>query len=246
MNSYRAWLALRSTKAGARTPATPSSQTHRTRTVCTLNEGRGTHPGDTRDDDIDRAQPLALNEGRGTHPGDTIRQPQSASTCRLAQRRPGHAPRRHGLAPPATGIGVVRSTKAGARTPATRCRSLRRRQHLGRSTKAGARTPATHRRRLPASRRFRPAQRRPGHAPRRHDESSLRTNALRSPLNEGRGTHPGDTGVVHARKSVGAMSLNEGRGTHPGDTAATMATWAESAALNEGRGTHPGDTGRRG
>ncbi len=183
-----------------------------------LNEGRGTHPGDTAATTACEHASPTLNEGRGTHPGDT----GGSAHERDGRRR--------------------RSTKAGARTPAT---------HLGprvvfgdrqRSTKAGARTPATlgrwvfifsatavaQRRPGHAPRRHAPwptagtaaayvAQRRPGHAPRRHALSSGAAPPRARPLNEGRGTHPGDT-PRGRRGQSGLRPLNEGRGTHPGDT----------------------------
>ncbi len=109
----------------------------------------------------------ALNEGRGspaTRPGDG--DPRARMP---AQRRPGVEPRRH------RGVGHVvvhrvrRSTKAGGRTPATHARRVLARdvQRL-RSTKAGGRTPATRAISQPPSRRP-------------------------CPLNEGRGSNPGDT-----------------------------------------------------
>ena len=63
-----------------------------------------------------------LNEGRGTYPGDTpgspARRPRAPPG---AQRRPGHLPRRHPRPSPNAGDGLQppRSTKAGALTPAT-------------------------------------------------------------------------------------------------------------------------------
>ena len=68
------------------------------------------------------------------------------------------------------------------------------------------------------------------------------------PLNEGRGSHPGDTRPVV--NQVIAPALNEGRGSHPGDTPGdgrlTSTSHGDTIAtrlpLNEGRGSHPGDT----
>ena len=210
----------RSTKAGARTPATPP------------RSGRAA------------TSRISLNEGRGANPGDTPRRCASAASPRSAQRRPGREPRRHRFDPQDLHGGVERSTKAGARTPATPpfrhstsgCPMTLNegrganpgdtRQHRGyavgrlsRSTKAGARTPAT-----PGSVACTcgamPAQRRPGREPRRHDprrprrgghhprstKAGARTPATRSPSCAGR---------------RGSSSLNEGRGANPGDTATT-------------------------
>ena len=185
-----------------------------------------------------------------------------------AQRRPGHAPRRHSVPDMLLALAAQRSTKAGARTPATRVTSkLGPPYRCGRSTKAGARTPATlvrsGTRGLSADQRSTkagartPATLRPGHAAR----------ARRSALNEGRGTHPGDTcvraGIGHwtrlaqrrpghaprrhtragRRSGRAGAPLNEGRGTHPGDTSDAESRGAGARRpLNEGRGTHPGDT----
>ncbi len=159
----------RSTKAGARTPAThargtgeawpldcaqrrPGREPRRhgdplAPVVCRvapLNEGRGANPGDThRCSSASHSAHVPLNEGRGANPGDTH----------------GH----RGMAGPRR-----RSTKAGARTPATRLSGAGRVPGLGRSTKAGARTPAT----PPLAVKWFPdrcpAQRRPGREPRRH------------------------------------------------------------------------------
>ncbi len=136
--------ALRSTKAGAETPATHGKPGNSEMGAPTLNEGRGRDPGDTR--------------GSCGH----------WSTGSSAQRRPGPRPRRHpgrmeqrarvrprstkaGAETPATRPRVVggrrgphRSTKAGAETPATQRKVLVLRPSHGRSTKAGAETPATH------------------------------------------------------------------------------------------------------
>ena len=136
-------VAPRSTKAGARTPATPRPA------------GRG------------RRGCSALNEGRGANPGDTVLPAFTSATMYVAQRRPGREPRRHVGPSAAARSSTSRSTKAGARTPATLVPPVGRERRLRRSTKAGARTPAT----PSASRSARStgcAQRRPGREPRRH------------------------------------------------------------------------------
>ena len=183
----------RSTKAGARTPATRAKRCSRMRRGPALNEGRGTHPGDTMSVFPPHTDATALNEGRGTHPGDTraghadagwhvrstkagARTPATrrSALCSVApmsaQRRPGHAPRRH-LDDPLDRLGNVdlRSTKAGARTPATLLSDdADHTLPTERSTKAGARTPATLGLPVRWSKSSTGAQRRPGHAPRRH------------------------------------------------------------------------------
>ena len=136
-----------------------------------LNEGRGANPGDTRSarrggiDDVRRstkagartpatppigavgaAGARSLNEGRGANPGDTRSARKSAAPTHAAQRRPGREPRRHRASPGALRRRRPRSTKAGARTPATLTGTRRwAARTVARSTKAGARTPATRR-----------------------------------------------------------------------------------------------------
>ena len=135
----------RSTKAGAETPATPFTLTTYYRVCDDAQRRPGPRP---RRHDADRAA------GEGSD---------------RAQRRPGPRPRRHepvateavdlvvrstkaGAETPATPLSigsvrvnsVSRSTKAGAETPATLFGHLGARDLLDRSTKAGAETPATH------------------------------------------------------------------------------------------------------
>ena len=158
-----------------------------------LNEGRGANPGDTPRSPPGSPRAPALNEGRGANPGDTRSRAFSSFAPHTAQRRPGREPRRHtpsmnrnsvansslnegrGANPgdtvstvPLTTVTVNRSTKAGARTPATQGALEGRRGARLRSTKAGARTPAT-----PAVIRD--------------------VDRYLMALNEGRGANPGDT-----------------------------------------------------
>ena len=208
----------RSTKAGARTPATlsrPSACRTREWRFAQRRPGReprrhfssalllssvafaqrrpGREPRRHAPWRRDRRRPARpLNEGRGANPGDTRGSPHSGPMSTCAQRRPGREPRRHldrssahlhrrarstkaGARTPATPArgdadrhGLPRSTKAGARTPATRRRRPRPGPSSSRSTKAGARTPATHARRTGRWAIPRIAQRRPGREPRRH------------------------------------------------------------------------------
>ena len=183
----------RSTKAGVRIPATPAehrmlldpevgaqrrpgfeSRRHRRTSAwssiprTTLNEGRGSNPGDTLAAAVQpRLAPRStkagvripatrhgpercavpvppLNEGRGSNPGDTVGSSRIAAATVRAQRRPGFESRRH------------------------RVQFRFRDDHVVRSTKAGVRIPATPRRDTPCP-------------------------ALSRPLNEGRGSNPGDT-----------------------------------------------------
>ena len=168
----------RSTKAGARTPATPARPSRASGGRCSLNEGRGANPGDTgvarrghrrahvrstkagartpatqvgrRDARrarlprstkagartpatlrrCPRGRPCwtTLNEGRGANPGDTFVRCTHAPPCLPAQRRPGREPRRHVRPLHPRPALLARSTKAGARTPATLCIGSRRRE----------------------------------------------------------------------------------------------------------------------
>ena len=221
----------RSTKAGAFTPATPADAAGDAQGAAGAQRRPGRSP--------------RRHEGDDDGPTD--------SQC--AQRRPGRSPQRHPAGAVDRRLADVRSTKAGAFTPATPAsRGGVRAGQVLRSTKAGAFTPAT-RRRPPGG--------------------GLRCGSL----NEGRGVHPGDTHAVAtvchswSRRSTkaGAFTpatpaghsgdaLNEGRGVHPGDTrllddpplvaerstrrTPTVCDFAcrDLRTLNEGRGVHPGDT----
>ena len=181
-----------------------------------LNEGRSVNPGDTRRSPAGSPRRAALNEGRSVNPGDTSMIEPKVVHVTDAQRRPERQPRRHlgltatpiapwmrstkaGASTPATrrlvnppGVLDRRSTKAGASTPATPD-GVRPDGRCGRrSTKAGASTPATPLAPADLDELTIDAQRRPERQPRRH----LRTRpsaAPRSPLNEGRSVNPGDT-----------------------------------------------------
>ena len=186
----------RSTKAGARTPATQAGRRERGRRTCPLNEGRGTHPGDTRGPSRPRGPSGSLNEGRGTHPGDTRR--RRSGPCRY-----------------------------------------RRSLNEGRGTHPGDTTPM-----VPACASGWRAQRRPGHAPRRHVDTGPES-APRLDRSTKAGARTPATPLTLPRKPLIALTaLNEGRGTHPGDTPRGVPSSHVRSALNEGRGTHPGDTRR--
>ena len=76
----------RSTKAGVRTPATPSSSHQRLASPPSLNEGRGSNPGDTRPRwrrTLERH--TSLNEGRGSNPGDTANPIRESLPRKIAQ-----------------------------------------------------------------------------------------------------------------------------------------------------------------
>ena len=256
----------RSTKAGAFTPATPAQRVPAPAQLAPLNEGRGFHPGDTRTAARSCRRPTALNEGRGFHPGDTRhgrrtecrgpalnegrgfhpgdtmilgrtspRRSWSRSTKAgaftpatpepvavldgydCAQRRPGLSPRTTRAGARNLPRGPVRSTKAGAFTPATHRPGLAVHGVEHRSTKAGAFTPAT--------------------------PPSGWTRTIRgTPLNEGRGFHPGDT-----RRCLSSSKADVVAQRRPGlsprrHVSSAGSSGPSSGTLNEGRGFHPGDT----
>ena len=171
----------RSTKAGARTPATPPAGNvgyRSTAVLASLNEGRGANPGDTWRMRHDRMRPVRSTKAGARTPATRGATRSPVETLHVAQRRPGREPRRH------VRIGKARSSSSRARAlnegrGANPGDTLGRRRHGSRtshvslrSTKAGARTPATLVRCVRAVRRSSPS------------------------LNEGRGANPGDTSAT--------------------------------------------------
>ena len=111
---------LRSTKAGAGTPATPGPPPSDDGCMGrrSTKAGAGTPATRTsRGRSRDRSSPL--NEGRSRNSGDTIVCPASSYTSGGAQRRPEPELRRHRHATLVQEEALLRSTKAGAGTPAT-------------------------------------------------------------------------------------------------------------------------------
>ena len=233
-----------------------------------LNEGRGANPGDTWRKRLGvEPRPAPLNEGRGANPGDTPRAMPSSSPMTTAQRRPGREPRRHLAERAAVGRHTTRSTKAGARTPATRHRDGRPAAGGGRSTKAGARTPATRggtgpcsRRRIRAQRRpgreprrhvlasrswtqtIQTAQRRPGREPRRHMEKDIILEIiLYRSTKAGARTPATRAPGPHSIRRAGVRSTKAGART-PATPSLVGDALPIQTALNEGRGANPGDT----
>ncbi len=92
--------------------------------------------------------------------------------------------------------------------------------------------------------RRRPAQRRPGLSPRRHAPSgsnaNTRVDAQRRP-----GLSPRRHTAEFADRHRATAPLNEGRGSRPGDTRRRARTPTRGSTLNEGRGSRPGDTSSR-
>ena len=158
----------RSTKAGAETPATRRDPREGYRTSTTLNEGRGRDPGDTIGFGLPDAHYTTLNEGRGRDPGDTPPPYDGADDPLAAQRRPGPRPRRHASAAMLSACILAAQRRPGPRPRRHACAALDPDGPLHRSTKAGAETPATHSVRRTRGPISGSAQRRPGPRPRRH------------------------------------------------------------------------------
>ena len=205
---------LRSTKAGASTPATPGSGLCRPAKP-SLNEGRGINPGDTSKSMMPSRERLRSTKAGASTPATRIlRSPASAqqprstkagastpatpwSACGMvsfsisAQRRPGHQPRRH------------------AHDAAITLR------HRARSTKAGASTPAT--------------------------RASIRPAALRAgALNEGRGINPGDTSHSERQR----VALDPRRSTKAGASTPATRRKSHRRALRDPRAGTPATCAR--
>ena len=139
----------RSTKAGARTPATPGPVGSRSPCCPSAQRRPGREPRRHVQRRRGRQRRTSLNEGRGANPGDTHYYRFRFRLRFRAQRRPGREPRRH--------IGNDGESSEGCR----------------RSTKAGARTPATPPPVRVTSESSESAQRRPGREPRRHCSNGI-------------------------------------------------------------------------
>ena len=213
---------LRSTKAGARTPATPRCAAPPAAPPPALNEGRGANPGDTCPGCVCRWTRGPLNEGRGANPGDTTRRCRPAAVWRSLNEGRGANPgdtrpeRDTSLRPSALNEGrganpgdtavasaaaallTLRSTKAGARTPATHDADRLAAVAEDAQRRPG-REPRRHAPRSPPCRAISCAQRRPGREPRRHPDPPRAGGWRPAALNEGRGANPGDTGPLVPR-----------------------------------------------
>ena len=206
-----------------------------------------------------------LNEGRGANPGDTAGRVSPLSVSHSAQRRPGREPRRHARGCRAGDLRLARSTKAGARTPATldwlqdQARAICAQRRPGREPRRhpGGRTdprrrrfaqrrpgrePRRHPRCVNLIREMGDAQRRPGREPRRHSPGRPRAGrASGASLNEGRGANPGDTRSALPLRPAAPRSTKAGAQTPATPTTSGLSGWRRWS-LNEGRGANPGDT----
>ena len=209
----------------------------------------------------------ALNEGRSQDPGDTSFPTRRELTASSAQRRPEPRPRRHCSATGSVSRHGIRSTKAGAKTPATLYAFYEHHGLVVRSTKAGAKTPATpslQETKQQTTLRSTKAGAKTPATPRGRERTPRESDAL----NEGRSQDPGDT---HRRHN--SHCGRKRRSTKAGaKTPATPVVYSPRlpfckcaqrrpeprprrhitqapdgsgrlATLNEGRSQDPGDTG---
>ena len=212
---------LRSTKAGARTPATPAVRTYADSDFEPLNEGRGANPGDTTSAPVRAPSQTPAQRRPGREPRRHLELRRVlADDGSVAQRRPGREPRRHSARRrPAILVGV-RSTKAGARTPATPAARSRRCWITARAQRRPGREPRRHSTAATRSRlASRSAQRRPGREPRRHAHRGRGHVGGQDRSTKAGARTPATHGYLTRRQPC-AYSLNEGRGANPGDTPA--------------------------
>ena len=182
----------------------------------------------------------------GPRPGDHTIRTEPRDRFEHAQRRPGPRPRRHTPQVDVIVYQKLRSTKAGAETPATQGRYGALLFVLTRSTKAGAETPAT-RDVGPGTRAARLRSTKAG-----AETPATQVHAVAQVLDLPRSTKAG--AETPATPSVWALPFDRvlpaqrrpgprprRHWTPPRDRSST---WRP---LNEGRGRDPGDTrGRRG
>ena len=163
-------------------------------------------------------------------------------SSRFAQRRPERQPRLHVLHRSAVERAEVRSTKAGASTPATHEASASYQYAQVHAQRRPERQPRLH----PFSDEGTTgdpmrAQRRPERQPRLHDKTRAygltQTVAQRRPERQPR-LHPRAGWTLPTR----GKALNEGRSVNPGYTGLRAGARACRKTLNEGRSVNPGYT----
>ena len=157
-----------------------------------------------------------------------------------AQRRPGVEPRRHtfGSGAPRT-FSMTAQRRPGVEP--RRHLSLdgdRRAMTSHRSTKAGGRTPATLTVNEQTAAKVSAAQRRPGVEPRRH-ACSLMADPLSSIAQRRPGVEPRRHGYASQRMRRGCGPLNEGRGSNPGDTLDVPVLWPAAGGAQRRPGVEP-------
>ena len=178
-------------------------------------------------------------------PGPRPRQHASAASLsaapKAAQRRPGPRPRQHASPSASTWAGAGAQRRPGPRPRQHVRLMLLLVDDLLRSTKAGASTPAT-----PAHRPLRRYVPRPLNEGRGLDPGNTTGVSGTNPASRGAQRRPGPRPRQHARCSwcptKTAPALNEGRGLDPGNTPRAVPTATTSTPLNEGRGLDPGNT----
>ena len=193
-----------------------------------------------------------LNEGRSVNPGDTVSHPRPAfrRAWLTAQRRPERQPRLHVRWPCRPSRVLWRPLNEGRSVNpgyTTRCTILD--PHFGarlRSTKAGASTPATHAHLARPGNTPRScfAQRRPERQPRLHLRTSLVTgvwyDAQRRPERQPRLHERAQVFAAHRFASAQRRPERQPRLHHPLTMRHRMRR--DPAALNEGRSVNPGYT----
>ena len=184
-----------------------------------LNEGRGRDPGDTSNA---RAYIEGRLEDAQRRPGPRPRRHPfhalPAPTSSIAQRRPGPRPRRHEATRTSASATVAAQRRPGPRPRRHAGAVVPDRPHGLRSTKAGAETPATHAARTSLVGNTRPAQRRPGPRPRRHVSLFIH-RVFSQPAQRRPGPRPRRHSRAWSEARSASTALNEGRGRDPGDTA---------------------------
>ena len=110
----------------------------------------------------------SLNEGRSVNPGDTSVWADPGDADGHAQRRPERQPRRHPEPSPAQRVAGLRSTKAGASTPATLAYGRTLATQMGTLNEGRSVNPGDTLNRLRHNELQGSAQRRPERQPRRH------------------------------------------------------------------------------
>ena len=169
---------MRSTKAGASTPATPSTRSGSSSAAPSLNEGRSVNPGYTSS--VRKIRPR----------------------CRNAQRRLERQPRLHVVGGASSAGARERSTKAGASTPATPLTIATSAPSVWGAQRRPERQPRLHKDATDWTGADTTAQRRPERQPRLHLRPTRHTAPWHPPLNEGRSVNPGYTGMSSAASSL--------------------------------------------
>ena len=233
---------MRSTKAGAKTPATPTTA-KRHRGGADRSTKAGAKTPATQAQIPGGLDGVARSTKAGAKTPATHETKVGERRIGLgAQRRPGPKPRRHNACSARFQLTRLRSTKAGAKTPATHDHELCQHHQPDRAQRRPGPKPRRHnspfrcelapgitaqRRPGPKPRRHQPmrtgcmkinpAQRRPGPKPRRHLPAVCIVQLARLRSTKAGAKTPATRQRVVSISLV-VTSLNEGRGQNPGDT----------------------------